>query len=87
MAEQKQSPNVAGRRQKVPLKPGHSLVNWYQIINSGKNLSGVHGMIPVTPQELEKHSLETDMWIALNGKVYNITQYSEYHPGGVFYFL
>lgn len=24
-----------------------------------------------------------DAWMALNGRVYNITPYAEYHPGGV----
>lgn len=24
-----------------------------------------------------------DAWMGLNGKVYNITPYAEYHPGGV----
>lgn len=37
----------------------------------------------VSMEELRKHNKETDAWIALRGKVYNVTPYLGFHPGGV----
>ena len=31
---------------------------------------------------LKQHSTKNDAWSAFNGKVYNITHYLPYHPGG-----
>ena len=36
----------------------------------------------ISREELKKHNTQFDCWTALNGKVYNITQYLAYHPGG-----
>lgn len=32
---------------------------------------------------LKEHRSKDDAWTAINGKVYNITPYLDYHPGGV----
>lgn len=31
---------------------------------------------------LKQHNKREDAWTAINGKVYNITTYLPYHPGG-----
>ena len=31
---------------------------------------------------LKQHNKKDDAWSAFNGKVYNITSYLPYHPGG-----
>jgi cytochrome b involved in lipid metabolism len=36
----------------------------------------------VTPSILKEHNKKEDAWIALHGKVYNMTHYLAYHPGG-----
>jgi cytochrome b involved in lipid metabolism len=36
----------------------------------------------ITKFELEEHNKETDMWIAVNGKVYDLTAWVDSHPGG-----
>lgn len=36
----------------------------------------------VTPSMLKLHNKKNDAWIALQGKVYNMTDYLSYHPGG-----
>jgi cytochrome b involved in lipid metabolism len=67
-------------REKVHLKPGFHLVDWMRLMSvSGKT----KGAKKVTLKELAEHSSEFDCWTAYNGKVYNITQYLHYHPGGV----
>ncbi|XP_045537101.1 cytochrome b5 reductase 4 isoform X1 [Papilio machaon] len=70
-------------RNKCALQPGHSLMDWIRLGNSGKDLTGVGGrMRPVHPSELATHNTKNDAWLAIRGRVYNITHYLPYHPGG-----
>lgn len=79
------SGNATGSlRNKVALKPGHSLMGWIRLASTAKDLSGTNGKtFEVTPEELAKHDKEEDCWVALKGNVYNVTTYLQYHPGGV----
>lgn len=79
------SGNATGSlRNKVALKPGHSLMGWIRLASTAKDLSGTNGKtIEVTPEDLAKHDKEEDCWVALKGNVYNVTTYLHYHPGGV----
>ncbi|TYH95748.1 hypothetical protein ES332_A12G128100v1 [Gossypium tomentosum] len=36
----------------------------------------------ITIQQLEQHNKAGDLWISINGKVYNVSDWSKYHPGG-----
>lgn len=36
----------------------------------------------ISLQELAKHNSKNDLWIAVNGQVYNCTQFQQRHPGG-----
>lgn len=38
---------------------------------------------PITIDELETHNKKSDCWMAINGKVYDVTKYMPYHPGGI----
>ncbi|KAM3965655.1 cytochrome b5 reductase 4 [Aphomia sociella] len=70
-------------RNKCALQPGHSLMDWIRLGNSGKDLTGVGGRVrPVSPAELAAHNTQNDAWLAIRGRVYNITHYLPYHPGG-----
>ncbi|XP_059608647.1 cytochrome b5 reductase 4 isoform X2 [Phlebotomus argentipes] len=71
-------------RNKTALKPGHSLMDWIRLGSSGCDLAGTKGVVaPVSHAELAKHCKRSDAWIAIRGKVYNVTQYLDFHPGGV----
>ena len=39
-------------------------------------------MVVVTKEELSRHSRKEDCWIAVHGKVYNVTHFLDEHPGG-----
>ncbi|KAK7205905.1 hypothetical protein BZA70DRAFT_147287 [Myxozyma melibiosi] len=74
------------KREKVALEPGYSQLDWANLKNSGKDLSGRPPGVPpvrITLEELKKHSKPEDAWTALGGKVYNLTPYLRFHPGGV----
>jgi len=38
--------------------------------------------LKVTWEDLAKHNLPNDLWVAIRGKVYDLTQYQHRHPGG-----
>lgn len=59
---------------------------------TGTGYSGFDwGNLPIEPpqslrristEELALHSTEDDVWLAVQGRVYNVTQYVAFHPGG-----
>ncbi|CAO1406777.1 unnamed protein product [Diamesa serratosioi] len=70
-------------RNKTALKPGHSLIHWIRLGNSGVDLVGNKGQIrPVSYEELSKHNKCDDLWMAIRGNVYNLSYYLDFHPGG-----
>ncbi|CAD0084036.1 unnamed protein product [Aureobasidium vineae] len=68
---------------KVKLAPGFSPLDWASLAAS-TNLSNVSSFTRVTPSMLaEKNGRKgNDAWSVYNGKVYNITPYAPFHPGG-----
>ncbi|KAH7402525.1 hypothetical protein BKA66DRAFT_435945 [Pyrenochaeta sp. MPI-SDFR-AT-0127] len=75
------TPNARG---KVLLSPGHSPLDWANLQRSSKNLSGVDSLVRVTPAMLkEKNGRKgRPAWSSYQGKVYNISPYLPFHPGG-----
>ncbi|KAF8790342.1 cytochrome b5 reductase 4-like [Argiope bruennichi] len=69
-------------RNRVALKPGRSLMDWIRY-TSRNDVTGTDGKyLEISLRELARHNTRNDAWIALRGKVYNITHYLEFHPGG-----
>ncbi|KAG0250776.1 hypothetical protein BG011_008111 [Mortierella polycephala] len=70
------------RRIKFALAPGHSPLDWARLTNSGTNLRGVTTLGRYSLADVKEHNTSDDAWTVLNGKVYNITAYLPFHPGG-----
>ena len=84
-------PSGATPRKKVGLAPGHSPLDWANLNNNTPKhiLRGVPPNSPppqyirVSKDQLKQHNSEQDCWTSINGKVFNITPYINFHPGGV----
>jgi len=70
------------KRGKVALAPGHSPLDWAMLKSSGEDLRGVDTLMRIPPSMLKQHNKRDDAWSAFDGKVYNITPYLAFHPGG-----
>ncbi|XP_013879094.1 cytochrome b5 reductase 4 isoform X1 [Austrofundulus limnaeus] len=82
-SQQRVSSSAQSGRNKVALKPGHSLMDWIRFAKSAKDLTGLRGrLIEVTQEQLQKHNTREDCWTCIQGLVYNVTPYMDYHPGG-----
>ena len=66
-------------RRKVALPPGRSQLDW---IRNSANLP-YPPRRTITLTELSKHNSRNDAWLAISGKVFDVTPYVEYHPGGI----
>lgn len=70
------------KREKIALAPGHSPLDWAKLKASGRDLRGVETLMRITPSMLKQHNKRDDAWSAINDKVYNVTPYLSFHPGG-----
>ena len=70
-------------RNKIHLSPGHSPMDWAALARS-KDLAGVSSFQKVTPSQLRSMTGRRGKpaWSSWQGKVYNITPYLKFHPGG-----
>jgi succinate dehydrogenase/fumarate reductase flavoprotein subunit len=64
---------------KIPIKR-RKAVN--EIRNNGSASSTKIELATISFEELQKHNSEEDCWIAINGKVYDLTEFAEEHPAG-----
>ena len=58
------------------------IVRSLYLIRYSPHISGAPIRKDITISEVQQHSKPYDGWIILRGKVYNITPYLAYHPGG-----
>lgn len=77
---------IAPRRKKVVLEPGCSALDWAQLkgrlASQRAQRPGGLAMARITPSELKQHNKRDDAWSAFHGKVYDMTPYLKFHPGG-----
>ncbi|KAF9533919.1 cytochrome b5-like heme/steroid binding domain-containing protein [Crepidotus variabilis] len=76
------APTKSKKGKKVELAPGYGPLDWAALKSSGVDLRGVDTLLRIPPSVLKQHRKRDDAWSAFNGKVYNITPYLQYHPGG-----
>ncbi|GAA97705.1 uncharacterized protein L969DRAFT_91124 [Mixia osmundae IAM 14324] len=77
------STTVPPKRVKVALAPGYSPLDWAKLKASGEDLrDGVESIMRIGPSELKRHNTKNDAWAAFQGKIYNMTPYLPFHPGG-----
>ncbi|KAI4146264.1 MAG: hypothetical protein L6R39_003519 [Caloplaca ligustica] len=76
---------------KVQLEPGHSPLDWANLISKPPSSTYLRGddvspsLIRVPPSLLRYHNGRKgkNAWGVWQGKVYNLTPYMKFHPGGV----
>eukprot|EP00210_Caulerpa_lentillifera_P002313 g2220.t1 len=70
---------------KVALAPGYSQISW--MANCQKNprlgVGNFQFNKSMIKKEVAKHNSVDDAWIIVRQKVYNLTPYLPYHPGGI----
>lgn len=67
-------------------KKGGLQFEWLNMMNKDPDPAGLNGASSkrkITMEEVQQHASEDDIWMIIRGKVYNVTPYVEYHPGGV----
>lgn len=72
-------------REKVAVERGFSMRDWHQRISATRRVSSGGGggarLIPMS--EVRRHRSVESAWTVLRGKVYDMTPFLRYHPGGV----
>ncbi|KMT18809.1 hypothetical protein BVRB_2g029180 [Beta vulgaris subsp. vulgaris] len=72
-------------RAKVPFEKGYSQMDWIKLTRTHPDLAGLNGQSNkrlISMSEVKQHQTEGTMWTVLNGRVYNISPYMKFHPGG-----
>lgn len=73
------------RRAKVPFEKGYSQMDWLKLTQTRPDLAGLKGSSNrrlISIDEVTQHKSEGDIWTVLKGRVYNISPYMKFHPGG-----
>uniref|UniRef100_A0A5B7BGC7 Cytochrome b5 heme-binding domain-containing protein n=1 Tax=Davidia involucrata TaxID=16924 RepID=A0A5B7BGC7_DAVIN len=71
---------------KVPFEKGYSQMDWLKLTQTHPDLAGLKGQSNkrlISLSEVKEHQTEGSMWTVLKGRVYNISPYMKFHPGGV----
>ncbi|GJD11441.1 Cytochrome b5 reductase 4 [Galdieria sulphuraria] len=63
---------------KTPSSPGYSQVDW---LRSKRNKTRTT-TVPIRMEQVKQHNRKDDAWLVLRGKVYDVTEYIPFHPGG-----
>jgi cytochrome b involved in lipid metabolism len=84
------SPTGSKKSRAVTLQPGYSPLDWAALTTNpasnlrGKDAPANNRLIKVTPRQLKTQNGRKgrDAWTAYQGRVFNITPYLPFHPGG-----
>ena len=71
-------PVVRGGRRKTAPGTGCSMTDWIGMCQSAKKPK----LRSFSREEIEMHNRPGDLWMVIQGKVYDCTLFSRYHPGG-----
>ncbi|XP_021906033.1 cytochrome b5 domain-containing protein RLF isoform X2 [Carica papaya] len=83
--EPKASVKKREARAKVPFEKGYSQMDWLKLTRTHPDLAGLNGQSNrrlISMNEVKQHKSEGSMWTVLKGRVYNISPYMKFHPGG-----
>ncbi|TKY67970.1 Cytochrome b5 domain-containing protein RLF [Spatholobus suberectus] len=86
LPEQRNSAKKPTVRAKVPFEKGYSQMDWLKLTRTHPDLAGLKGQSNrrlISMDEVRKHQTEGQVWTVLKGRVYNISPYMKFHPGGV----
>jgi cytochrome b involved in lipid metabolism len=75
---------ATAKSKKVMLAPGHSPLDWANLQRTNQNLAGVPKLLRVTPSMLKHYNGRKGKpaWASYQGKVFNMSPYIPFHPGG-----
>lgn len=82
---QKSSARKPAARTKVPFEKGYSQMDWLKLTQTHPDLAGLKGQSNkrlISMNEVKQHQNEGSMWTVLKGRVYNLSPYMKFHPGG-----
>jgi flavocytochrome c len=68
--------------QKIPVKEGASLVSVATPQQQQKQTSSTDSLPEISLEELSKHNTKDDIWVAIDGVVYDLTEFAPEHPSG-----
>ncbi|XP_068669178.1 cytochrome b5 domain-containing protein RLF [Aristolochia californica] len=74
------------QRAKVPFEKGYSQMDWLKLTRTHPDLAGLKGQSNrrlISMDEVKQHKGGDSIWTVLKGRVYNISPYMKFHPGGV----
>lgn len=70
-------------RRKVPLGKGFGQLDWMRVgSDMGKTRAAGMEKRWVSQKELAEHGTAEDCWMAVKGRVFDLTPYLSFHPGG-----
>ncbi len=74
-------------REKVRIQPGFHMADWVRMLSMNAFKFSDSDVPPkqrrISRKELALHNKPDDCWMSYEGKVYNVTHYFPYHPGGI----
>ena len=72
-------------RNKTALRKGFGLSDWNKLVRCSTDLAQLRGAgirHAIAWHEIKQHNTMHDGWVVLRRKVYNLSPYLPYHPGG-----